>query len=53
MFFAGICVAGALITIFFIPETKGKNLISDCEEKNALTTETSAKSFQILPAPKA
>lgn len=27
LFFAAVCIFGAFITIFFIPETKGKSLI--------------------------
>ena len=33
LIFASICVVGAFVEIFFIPETKGKNLYSSEESE--------------------
>lgn len=52
LFFAGICLGGAVITIFFIPETKGKNLIIDAEKDNSLILDPTEKKIRILPAQK-
>lgn len=50
-FFAAICLGGTVITLLFIPETKGKSLIVD-EDKEISLLEPTEKKVQILPAQK-
>jgi hypothetical protein len=51
-FFSGVCLFGAIITIFFIPETKGKSLIqTDVEECDVMLNPTDKK-VQIIPKQK-
>jgi hypothetical protein len=50
LFFAAICLGGALITFFFIPETKGKSLIADDEKESSFMLDPTEKKVQILPA---
>jgi hypothetical protein len=52
LFFAGICVGGAVITVLFIPETKGKNLIAESSNENDFMLDTIEKKIQILPTQK-
>lgn len=52
LFFSAICILGAVVTIFFIPETKGKSLIviekAPLDESNAMLHPEGNKT-KILP----
>ena len=52
MFFATICIAGAVITMFFIPETKGKNLIAEEAKETEVMLNQNEKKVWILPTRK-
>lgn len=49
-FFSAVCFLGDIITIFYIPETKGKSLIVSTEESEMLHPES--KKVQIVASKK-